>query len=72
MALLYCSSISFLVQLIHKLEVEKSNEISHISLVIQTLNGNSLDKNDLSNETLNIITKSVSYTHLTLPTIYSV
>lgn len=60
MAEIYSSSISFLEQLIHKLEVEKSNEISHMSLVIQTLNGNSLDKNDLSNETLNIITKLTS------------
>ena len=47
MAEIYSSSISFLEQLIHKLEVEKSKEISHMSLVIQTLNGNSLDKNDL-------------------------
>ena len=60
MAEIYSSSISFLEQLIHKLEVEKNNETSHMSLVIQTLNGNSLDKNDLSNETLNIITKLTS------------
>ncbi len=60
MAEIYSSSISFLEQLFHKLEVEKNNETSHMSLVIQTLNGNSLDKNDLSNETLNIITKLTS------------
>ena len=57
MAEIYSSSISFLEQLIHKLEVDKNHEISHISLVIQTLNGSTLEKNDLSNESVNIINK---------------
>ena len=52
MAEIYSSSISFLEQLIHKLEVDKNHEISHISLVIQTLNGSTLEKNDLSNTVL--------------------
>jgi len=57
MAEIFSSSKGFLEQLIHKLEVDKNHEISHISLVIQTLNGSTLEKNDLSNESVNIINK---------------
>ena len=57
MAEIFSSSKDFLEQLIHKLEVDKNHEISHISLVIQTLNGSTLEKNDLSNESVNIINK---------------
>ncbi len=57
MAEIFSSSKGFLEQLIHKLEVDKNHEISHISLVIQTLNGSALEKNDLSNESVNIINK---------------
>ncbi|GIS32783.1 MAG: hypothetical protein Ct9H90mP4_06970 [Gammaproteobacteria bacterium] len=57
MAEIFSSSKGFLEQLIHKLEVDKNHEISHISLVIQTLNGSTLKKNDLSNESVNIINK---------------
>ena len=57
MAEIFSSSKGFLEQLIYKLEVDKNHEISHISLVIQTLNGSTLEKNDLSNESVNIINK---------------
>lgn len=57
MAEIFSSSKGFLEQLIHKLEVDKNHEISHIGLVIQTLNGSTLEKNDLSNESVNIINK---------------
>ena len=57
MAEIFSSSKGFLEQLIHKLEVDKNYEISHISLVIQTPNGSTLEKNDLSNESVNIINK---------------
>ena len=57
MAEIFSSSKGFLEQLIHKLEVDKNHEISHISLVIQTLSGSALEKNDLSNESVNIINK---------------
>ena len=57
MAEIFSSSKDFLEQLIHKLEVDKNHEISHISLVIQTLNGRTLEKYDLSNESVNIINK---------------
>jgi hypothetical protein len=60
MAEIFSSSKDFLEQLIHKLEVDKNHEISHISLVIQTLNGSTLEKNDLSNESVNIINKLTS------------
>tara|TARA_B100000131_G_C18005217_1_gene568126 strand:+ start:605 stop:1009 length:405 start_codon:yes stop_codon:yes gene_type:complete len=60
MAEIFSNSNEFIEQLSQRIEIDKSNEILYMSLIIQSLNGCRLQKTDLSKDTLNIINELTS------------